>query len=135
MTASSLIAIDSRPVEHLRLPDGFLSLVTGTVLRLYGERICWGQLPSDKPFFVAAYFLPSLTFYVSALVDPSLFADELHDEDIEFGRDEPMVDQVGFVISATITNEFVTEPFFVGYKTTVLLDSHFEGFPALREAP
>ena len=70
MTASSLIAIDSRPVEHLRLPDGFLSLLTGTVLRLYGERICWGKLPSDKPFFVAAYFLPSLTYYVSALVDP-----------------------------------------------------------------
>ncbi|HUC91379.1 MAG TPA: hypothetical protein VMS09_05020 [Paenibacillus sp.] len=134
MTASSLIAIDSRPVEHLRLPDGFLSLLTGTVLRLYGERICWGKLPSDKPFFVAAYFLPSLTYYVSALVDPSLFADELHDEDIEFGRDEPMVDEAGFVISATITNEFVTEPFFVGYKTTVLLDSHFEGSPALREA-
>ena len=131
MPASSLIAIDARQIDHLRLPDGFLSLVTGTVLRYYGERVCWGHYPADRPFFIAAYYLPALTYYTSAIVDPAVFEGELHDEQIEYGRDEPFVEDQGYVISATITNELVTDPGFVGYRTNVVLDSHFEGSVAL----
>jgi hypothetical protein len=132
MPASSIIAIDARQVEHLQLPEGFLSLVTGTVLRYYGERVCWGSYPADRPFFIAAYYLPSLTYYTSVLVDPGVFEGEMHDELIEYGRDEPFVDERGYVISATITNELVTDPGFVGYRTNVVLDAHFEGSASLR---
>ena len=132
MTPSSLIAIDAKQVEHLRLTGGFLALVVGTVLRYYGERVCWSDYPADRPFFMAAYYLPSLTYYTSVLVEPEQLKDEWHDDAIEYGRDEPLVDGRGCVISATVTNELVTEPGYVGYRTLVVLDSHFEGSEALK---
>ena len=133
MTPSSLIAIDAKQVEHLGLASGFLSLVVGTVLRYYGERVCWNGYPADRPFFFAAYYLPSLTYSTSVLVDPEQLRGEWHDDAIEYGRDEPIALGRGCVISATVTNEFVTEPGYVGYRTTVVLDSHFEGAEALKE--
>ena len=126
------IAIDAKQIDHLELPDGFLPLLVGTVLRHYGERLCFGGYPADRPFFLAAYFLPTATIYTSVLVDPELLLEEMHDDAIEYGRDEPMVADKGFVLSATVTNEFVAEPGMIGFRTVVVLDSHFEGAQVLR---
>lgn len=132
MTRSSMIAIDTRQVEHLDLPRGFLPLVVGTALRHYGEQVCMIEDAVNRPFFLAAYFLPTSTIYTSALVDPEQLAEELHDHAIEFGRDKPLVDGTGFVVSATLTNELVAEPGYVGFRTHVVLDSHFEGDKTLK---
>lgn len=128
------IAVDATQIEHLELPDGFLPLFVGTVLRYYGERLCFGGYPADRPFFLAAYFLPTATVYTSALVDPELIIGEAHDDAIEYGRDEPVAAESGFVLSATVTNELVAEPGMIGFRTVVVLDAHFEGAQALRGA-
>jgi len=132
MRQDTWISIDTRQVEHLELPDGFLPLLVGTVLRYYGERLCFGGYPADRPFFLAAYFLPTKTVYTSVLVDPERLLEEEHDDAIEYGRDEPMVAEAGFVLSATVTNELVAEPGVIGCRTLVVLDSHFEGAQALK---
>jgi len=126
------ISVDAKQVEHLELPDGFLPLLVGTVLRYYGERLLFGGYPADRPFFLAAYFLPTATVYTSVLVDPELLLEEAHDDAIEYGRDEPMTAESGFVLSATVTNELVAEPGMIGFRTVVVLDSHFEGAPVLK---
>jgi hypothetical protein len=132
MRHDTWISVDTRQVEHLELPDGFLPLLVGTVLRFYGERLCFGGYPADRPFFLAAYFLPTETVYTSVLVDPERLLEEEHDDAIEYGRDEPLVAEAGFVLSATVTNELVAEPGVIGFRTLVVLDSHFEGAPALK---
>ncbi|REJ13067.1 MAG: hypothetical protein C6W59_11730 [Paenibacillaceae bacterium] len=132
MRQDSWISVDVKQVEHLELPEGFLPLLVGTVLRFYGERLCFGGYPADRPFFLAAYFLPTATIYTSVLVDPEQLLGDMHDDAIEYGRDEPMVADSGFVLSATVTNEIVAEPGMIGCRTMVVLDSHFEGAQVLR---
>jgi len=134
MRHDTWISVDVRQVEHLELPDGFLPLLVGTALRYYGERLCFGGYPADRPFFLAAYFLPTATVYTSVLVDPEQLLGEEHDDAIEYGRDEPMVAESGFVLSVTVTNELVAEPGLIGSRTVVVLDSHFEGAQVLKGA-
>lgn len=126
MSLSTMITIDSRSVEHLNIKSGFLSFLVGSILKLYGEKVAWSNYSPDQPFFVAIYLLDDLTWYCSKLVDPELIRNQEADDGIIYMNDEPYVSEKEFVISGTITSELVTEPNFTGYRTHVVLDSHFE---------